>query len=177
MSMHSIEDMIETTIRILSNSAKSQVGGIPVRDICYQLYQLQNQFDCGYTLLRAEDELVRMGFLARIPVDHLPQQERDAAHRLTEGHGFLPSGAYIGENQLAYVAYGKPLWNTLAETGVLLQPKADHIPEMDALDLGGDRDPSRRAAARRGWEGGRERRRCSALLVRPVPDDDAGHRL
>ncbi len=162
MSMHQIEDMIETTILLLSNCADTQINDIPLRDICYNLYQLQYQFDCGYTLLRAEEELVRMGFLVRIPIDLLPQQERDAAQRLTESKGFLPSGAYIDGKQLAYAAYGEPIWNTLAETGVISQPKMDYIPEMDALDLAEAVVPL--AAEQRGMKGKAGETAADALL-------------
>ncbi len=92
MSMHQIEDI---TVRLLASNGDTQVNGIPLRDLCYHLYRLQDQFDCGYTMLRVEEELAQMGFLARIPIDRLPQQEREAAQRLTDGDGFLSSGAYV----------------------------------------------------------------------------------
>lgn len=134
MSMHQIEDMIETTIRTLFHSAKATVNNIPVRDICYHLYQLQDQFDCSYTMLRVEDELVQMGFLARIPIDRLPEQEREAASLLAEEGGFLSSGAYVDGEQV-YAAYGEPIWDALVEAGMLAQPKMGGIPKMNALDL------------------------------------------
>lgn len=136
MSMHQIEDMIEFSVLSLSHGAKDEVNGVPVRDICYNLYQLQDQFDCGYTVLRAPDELERMGFLVRIPVEKLPEKTRGAAARLMEEGGFLSSGAYVDEESgLVCITYGSELWNELIETGNLLQPKAGVIPQLDALEL------------------------------------------
>lgn len=136
MSMHQIEDMIESTVRLLAGSVDSRANDIPPRDICYHLYRMQDQCDCGYTMLRVEEQLIQMGFLARVPIEQLPEHERDAARSLTDRTGFLPSGAYIdGEQELAYVAYGKPIWNTLAETGVLSQPQITSVTKMDVLAL------------------------------------------
>ncbi len=136
MSMHQIEDMIENSVRMLSNCTGSEINGLSLRDICYHLYQLQDLFDCGYTMLRVREELERMGFLASIAVEKLPQNERDAARRLTGGSGFLPSGVYIdGNSGLAYLDYGNPSWNTFIEAGTLSHPQMGDIPQIDVLQL------------------------------------------
>lgn len=136
MSMHQIEDMIENSVRMLSNCTGSEINGLSLRDICYHLYQLQDLFDCGYTMLRVREELERMGFLASIAVEKLPQNERDAARRLTGGSGFLPSGVYVdGDSGLAYLDYGNPSWNTFIEAGTLSHPQMGDIPQIDVLQL------------------------------------------
>ncbi|MCD7877764.1 MAG: hypothetical protein LUH49_12550 [Cloacibacillus porcorum] len=136
MSMHQIEDMIENSVRMLSNCTGSEINGLSLRDICYHLYQLQDLFDCGYTMLRVREELERMGFLASITVEKLPQNERDAARRLTGGSGFLPSGVYVdGDSGLAYLDYGNPSWNTFIEAGTLSHPQMGDIPQIDVLQL------------------------------------------
>lgn len=136
MSMHQIEDMIENSVRMLSNCTGSEINGLSLRDICYHLYQLQDLFDCGYTMLRVREELERMGFLASITVEKLPQNERDAARRLTGGSGFLPSGVYVdGDSGLAYLDYGNPSWNTFTEAGTLSHPQMGDIPQIDVLQL------------------------------------------
>lgn len=134
--MHQIEDMIENSVRMLSNCTGSEINGLSLRDICYHLYQLQDLFDCGYTMLRVREELERMGFLASITVEKLPQNERDAARRLTGGSGFLPSGVYVdGDSGLAYLDYGNPSWNTFIEAGTLSHPQMGDIPQIDVLQL------------------------------------------
>lgn len=136
MSMHQIEDMIENSVRMLSNCTGSEINGLSLRDICYHLYQLQDLFDCGYTMLRVREELERMGFIASIAVEKLPQNERDAAQRLSGGSGFLPSGVYVdGDSGLAYLDYGNPSWNTFIEAGTLSYPQMGDIPQIDVLQL------------------------------------------
>lgn len=136
MSMHQIEDMIENSVRMLSNCTGSEINGLSLRDICYHLYQLQDLFDCGYTMLRVREELERMGFIASIAVEKLPQNERDAAQRLSGGSGFLPSGVYVdGDSGLAYLDYGNPSWNTFIEAGTLSHPQMGDIPQIDVLQL------------------------------------------
>lgn len=136
MSMHQIEDMIENSVRMLSNCTGSEINGLSLRDICYHLYQLQDLFDCGYTMLRVREELERMGFLSSITVEKLPQNERDAARRLTGDSGFLPSGVYVdGDSGLAYLDYGNPSWNTFIEAGTLSHPQMGDIPQIDVLQL------------------------------------------
>ena len=74
--------------------------------------------------------------LASIAVERLPQNERDAAQRLTGGSGFLPSGVYVdGDSGLAYLDYGNPSWNTFIEAGTLSHPQMGDIPQIDVLQL------------------------------------------
>ena len=57
MSMHTTEDIIETSVRLLYYNESGAIDGINVRDICRSLYRLQDKFDCGYTVLRVDKEL------------------------------------------------------------------------------------------------------------------------
>ena len=54
MSMHAIESLVEYSVITVATA-------LPVpplaQSICHSLYHLQNQLDCGYTVLRVRDEL------------------------------------------------------------------------------------------------------------------------
>lgn len=56
MSMHAIESLVEYSVITVATA-------LPVpplaQSICHSLYHLQNQLDCGYTVLRVRDELKR----------------------------------------------------------------------------------------------------------------------
>ena len=52
MSMHAIESLVEYSVITVATA-------LPVpplaQSICHSLYHLQNQLDCGYTVLRVRD--------------------------------------------------------------------------------------------------------------------------
>ena len=54
MSMHAIESLVEYSV--ITTATASPVPPL-AQSICYSLYQIQNQLDCGYTVLRVRDEL------------------------------------------------------------------------------------------------------------------------
>lgn len=122
MSMHVIEDMMESTVRLLYYSGNSIISGINVRDICRNLYRLQDKCDCGYTVLRVKDELKALGYLKIFSVGDLPEEERIAAEN-AEGSCFL-KGAYIDEEGQAYVPYGSEMWSALEGSGTIPSSRA-----------------------------------------------------
>ena len=56
--MHEIESLIEYSVKTVATT--SPVLSL-ARDICFSLYKLQDKFDCGYTVLRVQEELKRLG--------------------------------------------------------------------------------------------------------------------
>lgn len=52
--MHAIESLVEYSVKTVATA--SPVPPL-AHNICFSLYQLQNQLDCGYTVLRVRDEL------------------------------------------------------------------------------------------------------------------------
>lgn len=58
MSMHAIESLVEYSV--ITTATASPVPPL-AQSICYSLYQIQNQLDCGYTVLRVRDELEQLG--------------------------------------------------------------------------------------------------------------------
>ena len=70
MSMHEIESLVESSVITVATASP-----IPplARNICFNLYQLQNQLDCGYTVLRVREELEKLGYLFLLPPKQLQQ--------------------------------------------------------------------------------------------------------
>lgn len=122
MSMHSIEDMMESSIRLLHYNGSDTIDGVHVRDICRNLYRLQDKCDCSYTVLRVKDELKSLGYLKNFSMDDLPADERAAAKNL-ENSRFL-KGAYIATDGQVYVPYASEMWNTLEKCGIIPPSKA-----------------------------------------------------
>mgnify|MGYP007096167471 CR=1 FL=1 len=81
MSMHAIESLVEYSV--ITTATASPVPPL-AQSICYSLYQIQNQLDCGYTVLRVRDELEQLGYLSLLPPEQLPEPERSEARRLLE---------------------------------------------------------------------------------------------
>ena len=81
MSMHAIESLVEYSVITVTTS--SPVPSL-AQSICYNLYRLQDQLDCGYTVLRVRDELEQLGYLFLLPPEQLPEPERGEAMRLAE---------------------------------------------------------------------------------------------
>ena len=90
--MHEIESLVESSVITVATASP-----IPplARNICFNLYQLQNQLDCGYTVLRVREELEKLGYLFLLPPEQLPEPERSAALKLNEEGGFLSDGTYF----------------------------------------------------------------------------------
>lgn len=122
MSIHMIEDMMESTVRLLYYNGNGRIDGISVCDICRNLYKLQDKFDCGYTVLRVKDELKALGYLKVFSVEDLPAEERAAAEGLKDSH-FLKN-AYIDKDCRIYVPYASEMWQTLANSGIIPSSKA-----------------------------------------------------
>ena len=62
--MHAIESLVEYSVKTVATASPV----LPLaRNICFSLYELQNQLDCGYTVLRVKDELVALGYLFLLP--------------------------------------------------------------------------------------------------------------
>ena len=120
--MHMIEDMMESTVRLLYYNGHGRIDGISVCDICRNLYKLQDKFDCDYTVLRVKDELKALGYLKIFSVEDLPAEERAAAESLKDSR-FLKN-AYIDKDCRIYVSYASEMWHTLADSGIIPSSKA-----------------------------------------------------
>lgn len=86
MSMHAIESLVEYSV--ITTATASPVPPL-AQSICYSLYQIQNQLDCGYTVLRVRDELEQLGYLSLLPPEQLPEPERSEAEAACHRGRFL----------------------------------------------------------------------------------------
>lgn len=141
MSMHEMESWAELSVRTV---AAAQPLPENARDVVYNLYRLQDMFDCGYTVLRVRKELERIGYLAAVPIEKLSAARKRAAEALG-GDGFIGDGdAYYSASERAViVTAGSKLWNALAAKGTL--PPAP----VRRMELGELAEPVTRLAAKR----------------------------
>jgi hypothetical protein len=140
MSMHEIEDLVETSIRALATSTlRDQVDA---RSVCWWLYDFQNHWDTGFTHFRVMDSLLDFRFAYRFAFAQHPDYERERAYfdGLTDfafilvkpsepsGKGFFdPVKGWTSANPVAgyykapylYCDAGSNLWARMAETGAL----------------------------------------------------------
>lgn len=133
MSMHAIESLVEYSVITVTTS--SPVPSL-AQSICYNLYRLQDQLDCGYTVLRVRDELEQLGYLFLLPPEQLPEPERGEAMRLAEEGGFLEDGTYVdGCSGKCCITAGSALWEKLLGVGILPASVKVELRLLDPLEL------------------------------------------
>jgi hypothetical protein len=133
MSMHEIESLVESSVITVATA-------LPVpplaQSICYSLYQLQDQLDCGYTVLRVREELQQLGYLFLLPPERLPEPERGAVMKFSEEGGFLDDDTYFDrESGLCCITAGSELWKKLIGLGVLPASTRAELRLLDPLEL------------------------------------------
>lgn len=133
MSMHAIESLVEYSV--ITMATASPVPPL-AQNICYSLYQLQNQMDCGYTVLRVRDELEQLGYLFLLPPEQLPEPECSEAMQLAKEGGFLDDGTYMDcSSGMCCVTYGSELWKKLLEQSILPASPKTELHPLNILEL------------------------------------------
>ena len=104
MSMHAIEDLVEYSVTTVATA--SPVPPL-AQSICHSLYHLQNQMDCGYTVLGL----------------------------VTEG-GFLKDGTYVDRRSgKCCVTAGSALWKKLLDMGIIPMSSETEVRLIAPLEL------------------------------------------
>lgn len=133
MSMHAIESLVESSV--ITVATASPVPPL-AQNICYTLYQLQDQLDCGYTVLRVREELEQLGYLFLLPPEQLPEPERTEAMKLRNEGGFFAQGTYVdGQSGLCCITAGSVLWKKLLDSGILPTSGKAELRTLDPLEL------------------------------------------
>lgn len=133
MSMHAIESLVEYSV--ITVATASPVPSL-AQSICHSLYQLQDQLDCGYTVLRVRNELEQLGYLFLLSPEQLPEPERSTAMRLAEEGGFLDDGTYVDcDSKKCCVTAGSALWEKLLERDILPASAKVELRSLDPLEL------------------------------------------
>ena len=131
--MHAIESLVECSVKIVAT-----ISPVPplARNICFSLYKLQSQLDCGYTVLRVRDELEKLGYLFLLPPEQLPEPERSAAMKFAKEGGFLDDGTYFDcHSGCCCITAGSELWKKLIDQGILPASAKTEMRELDPIEL------------------------------------------
>lgn len=121
--MWEIEGIIEDSIRFVSESEKSNSDKI---NLIYNLYQVQNQFDCSFTHFRLMDILQSVGYTKTITLEEHPDYKKNKTffdelkkkdfefiyNDVTKGWGKdnLLVGYWNLKDQKIFLDYDSPLW-------------------------------------------------------------------
>lgn len=133
MSMHAIESLVEYSV--IAVATASPVPPM-AQSICHSLYHLQNQLDCGYTVLRVRDELEKIGYLSLLSPEQLPEPERSEATGLVSEGGFLKGGTYVDcRSGKCCVTAGSALWKKLLDMGIIPASPEAEPRLLDPLEL------------------------------------------
>lgn len=135
MSMHEIEALVECSVAVLASADPVPADA---RDLCYSLYEMQDQFDCGYTVLRVSEELERLGYLYLLPPDRLPEPERTEAAALNGHEGFIgedPQIFFDADAGCACVTAGSPLWEKLCHAGQFTGADAEPVRLLPPVEV------------------------------------------
>ncbi len=133
MSMHAIESLVEYSVITIATASP-----VPpmAQSICHSLYHLQNQLDCGYTVLRVRDELEKIGYLSLLSPEQLPEPERSEATGLVSEGGFLKGGTYVDcRSGKCCVTAGSALWKKLLDMGIIPASPEAEPRLLDPLEL------------------------------------------
>ncbi len=151
MSMHEIEDLVESSVRILATRSD-----LDLRSLYWQLYEYQNHWDTGFTNFRVMDLLLQARYTYRFEVNQHPDyaQYRDYFDGLTKFESiqvkpteppgktvFDPAKGWVSPNPMAgyvrppylYCDVGSPLWARFVELGVLTG--ADAVPPDASMSI------------------------------------------
>lgn len=133
MSMHEIESLVECSVITVATASPLPPSA---RNICFNLYKLQDQMDCGYTVLRVRAELERLGYLSLLPPEQLPEPERTAATKFGQEGGFLDDETYFDSRSgRCCVTAGSALWKKLLGMGKLPASANAELRELNPLEL------------------------------------------
>lgn len=133
MSMHEIESLVEYSVKTVATA--SPVSPL-AKSICFSLYQIQDLFDCGYTLLRVRDELVQLGYLYLLPPELLPDPERSQAMKFKKRSGFFAKGTYFDhKTNRCCITAGSKLWKKLLSLGILPAEDPQEVRELSPFEL------------------------------------------
>ncbi|RAJ87901.1 TPR repeat protein [Chitinophaga dinghuensis] len=138
MAMHEIESLVELSILCLDNSQDSQAD---YRSLFFNLYQLQDSFDTGFTHFRVMDTLVKHHYVYTFPItahptylehqayfDHLaadqkfsfiyanPGKEWDATSNPVAGYANYD---HATKQYILYCDAGSLLWSAMVATGTI----------------------------------------------------------
>lgn len=138
MSMHEIESLVELSVYCLHESKDDLLDR---RSLFYNLYQLQQQFDTGFTHFRVMDILIQHRYVYTFPVTAHPAytQHKSFFDALAASQQFSfiytqPEAEWDEENNpvagyanydhttQAYILYcdaGSPLWTAMVANGTL----------------------------------------------------------
>lgn len=131
--MHEIESLIEYSVKTVATT--SPVLSL-ARDICFSLYKLQDKFDCGYTVLRVQEELKRLGYLYLLSPELLPEMEQNKASMLMKEGGFIDEDTYFDcLSGVCYVTAGSELWKKLLRMDILPKKTKAEIRDLSLLEL------------------------------------------
>lgn len=146
MSMHEFEDLVEMSVRCLAESDTKESSEL--RNLFWNLYQFQEQWDTGFTHLRVLDILLKHKFVYRFELSEHPDYQAYKSHldALNE-FAFInlkpdqkwnatgnPTAGYYQAPYL-YCDAGSPLWQRFVETGVLTGDDAVAPAEIDITEL------------------------------------------
>ena len=121
MSVHFIENIVKTSVRVAYYNGGGAINGVSARDICRNLYRIQRKIDSSHSILHIKKELEFLGYLKVLSVNELPEQDRIAAGQLKGSR--LLKGAYVDADGLIYVTYATEMWDALKKAKIIKSPK------------------------------------------------------
>ena len=148
MSVHQIEDLVETSIyQLCSTSTDRQ----QLRSDIHYLYEFQNQFDCKFTHFRLLSELLDCGFILSLDLRQHPlyqSRQKEFKEISQQDFDFTPGpngGYWCGTIENAAEQkfilnklccdYGSPLWKQLVNEGQLSGEAASPLSPLNPYEL------------------------------------------
>ena len=139
MSMHDIEGVVEVSVYCIDESNLSLEKK---RDLLYNLYKFQSEYDTGYTNFRVKDILLKNHYMFALPIEVHPDYaekkeefdsyvEKRYSEWLTDDSILEPEE---NGNSLFYVDAGSDTWKKLVENGVLTGKQAIPVNDLSIFE-------------------------------------------
>lgn len=124
MSMHQIEDFIETSIQAV---AFSQLSKQEKRNIIHTLFEMESYGDCSFTNLRSLDLLVDCGYTFLFDTEQIPEQSNSQE-----------DSYFDDESKKHCVDSGSETWQEMVRIGTITGEQAipvEILPHIEVLKI------------------------------------------
>lgn len=141
MSMHDIEGVVEASVYCID---KSSLSLEKKRDLLYNLYKFQADYDTGYTNFRVKDILLQNHYMFALPVrfhtDYNEKKEEFDKYASEKHSEWLTNDSLLewdedSQTSLFYFDAGSDTWKKLVENGTLTGEQALPVNDIPIFEV------------------------------------------
>lgn len=141
MSMHDIEGVVEASVYCID---KSDLPLARKRDLLYNLYKFQAEYDTGYTNFRVKYILMKYHYMFALPIEvhpHYAEKKAEFDRYVTKGRSeWLTNDSFLDKDEdtkksLFYIDAGCDTWQKLVGQNILTGEQALPVKSMPIFEV------------------------------------------